>query len=199
MIAVDDVVASYSSRGPVGNPEDAVDVGTEAGSGGAGQRDRGGRRAGHRICGTTTRSVACTGASGGTYLTLSGSSMAAGVVTRRGGAGAAGEAEADAGAGEVRAAVHGGTAGRIRVDRAGRGQPGRAAGGVRWRRARTCASAPLQNDDRRRGRSRLARSRSRTRSFGAARSCGAARALRATRSFGAVERAGNTIVWGSQP
>ena len=42
----DDSMATYSSRGPVGDPDDPVDVGTQAGRGRAGQRDHLGRHAG---------------------------------------------------------------------------------------------------------------------------------------------------------
>ena len=105
----DDVVATYSSRGPVGDPDDPSSwelkpdlvapgnaivgaVGIES----ALWRDYPERR----VYGRERRDVS----------DVVGLEDGGGGGERRGGAGAPGAAEADAGAGEVRAAVHGGAA-----------------------------------------------------------------------------------------
>ena len=59
----------------------------------------------------------------GGYLKLSGTSMAAPMVSARGGAHAAGQAQPDAGASEIRAAGDRAVDAGLRTDRAGRGQP----------------------------------------------------------------------------
>ncbi len=97
----DDVMATYSSRGPT-----AIRRVPEAGPRGAGQQARvdGGGRVRRSTTSYPERRV---GDGAGAYLEMSGTSMAAAVVSRRGRAGARGEPGDDAGAGEAGAAVDG--------------------------------------------------------------------------------------------
>ncbi|MEZ5315984.1 MAG: S8 family serine peptidase [Vicinamibacterales bacterium] len=68
----DDAVTSYSSRGPVGNPDDPSTWGDQAGPGRAEQRDRLDRRGPASYLWNNYPERQVYGANGGTYFTLSG-------------------------------------------------------------------------------------------------------------------------------
>ena len=122
----DDVMATYSSRGPT-----RVRRRAEAGAGGAGQQDRG-AVGGGLVSGADVSGAGVAGLGANAYIEMSGTSMAAAVVSGAAALLLRRESVADAGGGQAGAAADELAGGRRRVDRSGRREPERRRRGPAW-------------------------------------------------------------------